>query len=83
MTSWEQHIWINQAIWSSGREKKQSTTLNYIERLTNNALRIICFKSKYIAVNQAYEKLKILKFGDMLTLNNVNSYMIILIENYR
>ena len=33
--------------------QKQSITLNDIKRLQNNAVRIMCFKSKYGAVNPA------------------------------
>ena len=38
--------------------------------MQNKAVRIMCFKTKYDAVNSAYKKLKIIKLRDILTFNN-------------
>ena len=54
------------------REQKQSNTFNDIEKPQIKAARIMYFKSKYDAVNQAYKKLtvKTVKLRYMLVLNN-------------
>lgn len=62
------------------RRQKQSNFLYDIGRPQIKAAKIMCFNSKYKAVNQAYKKLKIVKFRYMLDLNNCQ---FVKLENYQ
>ena len=60
------HLLYGSQLWG----QSNITSQNKIQKLQNRALRKILFKKKQDSISQAYKELKILKFPDLLYLQN-------------
>ena len=60
------HLLYGSQLW----DQSNITSQNKIQKLQNRALRKILFKKKQDSISQAYKELKILKFPDLLYLQN-------------